>query len=91
MMMGIEGRPESADGKSMQPLENYGVQVMSIGFLVDADNPMIWRGPMATQALEQLLEGGTPEGFPAGDHGLDPRRRVGEFVQSHPKTMPKTL
>jgi len=55
MMMGIEGRPESADGKSMQPLENYGVQVMSIGFLVDADNPMIWRGPMATQALEQLL------------------------------------
>ena len=55
MMMGIEGRPESADGKSMEPLENYGVQVMSIGFLVDADNPMIWRGPMATQALEQLL------------------------------------
>jgi ATP-binding protein involved in chromosome partitioning len=54
-MMGITGRPESADGKSMEPLENYGVQVMSIGFLVDADNPMIWRGPMATQALEQLL------------------------------------
>ena len=55
MMMGIEGRPESADGQSMEPMENYGVQVMSIGFLVDADNPMIWRGPMATQALEQLL------------------------------------
>ncbi len=55
MMMGIEGRPESADGQTMEPLENYGVQVMSIGFLVDADNPMIWRGPMATQALEQLL------------------------------------
>jgi ATP-binding protein involved in chromosome partitioning len=55
MMMGIEGRPESADGKAMEPLENYGVQVMSIGFLVDTDNPMIWRGPMATQALEQLL------------------------------------
>jgi len=55
MMMGIEGRPESSDGKTMEPLENYGVQVMSIGFLVDADNPMIWRGPMATQALEQLL------------------------------------
>jgi ATP-binding protein involved in chromosome partitioning len=54
-MMGIEGRPESTDGKSMEPLENFGVQVMSIGFLVDADNPMIWRGPMATQALEQLL------------------------------------
>ena len=55
MMMGIEGRPESADGKTMEPMENYGVQVMSIGFLVEADNPMIWRGPMATQALEQLL------------------------------------
>jgi ATP-binding protein involved in chromosome partitioning len=55
MMMGIEGRPESSDGKSMEPMENYGVQVMSIGFLVEADNPMIWRGPMATQALEQLL------------------------------------
>jgi len=55
MMMGIEGRPESEDGKTMEPLENYGVQVMSIGFLVEADNPMIWRGPMATQALEQLL------------------------------------
>ena len=55
MMMGIEGRPESADGQTMEPLENYGVQVMSIGFLIDADNPMIWRGPMATQALEQLL------------------------------------
>ena len=55
MMMGIEGRPESGDGKTMEPMENYGVQVMSIGFLVDADNPMIWRGPMATQALEQLL------------------------------------
>jgi ATP-binding protein involved in chromosome partitioning len=55
MMMGVEGRPESDDGKTMDPLENYGVQVMSIGFLVDADQAMIWRGPMATQALEQLL------------------------------------
>jgi ATP-binding protein involved in chromosome partitioning len=55
MMMGISGRPESADGQTMEPLENYGVQVMSIGFLVDASDPMIWRGPMATQALEQLL------------------------------------
>ncbi|HWH75268.1 MAG TPA: iron-sulfur cluster carrier protein ApbC [Methylibium sp.] len=55
MMLGIQARPDSADGKTMEPLENYGVQVMSIGFLVDADNPMIWRGPMATQALEQLL------------------------------------
>ena len=56
MMLGIEGRPESADGQTMEPLENYGVQVMSIGFLVEADNPMIWRGPMATQALEQMLK-----------------------------------
>jgi ATP-binding protein involved in chromosome partitioning len=55
MMMGIEGRPESDDGKTMDPLENYGVQVMSIGFLVNPDEAMIWRGPMATQALEQLL------------------------------------
>ena len=55
MMMGIGGRPESADGKTMEPMENYGVQVMSIGFLVNQDEAMIWRGPMATQALEQLL------------------------------------
>ncbi len=55
MMMGIEGRPESEDGKTMDPMENYGVQVMSIGFLVAKDEAMIWRGPMATQALEQLL------------------------------------
>jgi len=55
MMMGIEGRPESNDGQTMEPLENYGVQVMSIGFLVAQDEAMIWRGPMATQALEQLL------------------------------------
>ena len=55
MMMGIEGRPESVDGKTMEPLENHGVQVISIGFLVDPDEAMIWRGPMATQALDQLL------------------------------------
>jgi ATP-binding protein involved in chromosome partitioning len=55
MMMGISGRPASADGKTMEPMENYGVQVMSIGFLVEPDNPMVWRGPMVTQALEQLL------------------------------------
>jgi ATP-binding protein involved in chromosome partitioning len=55
MMMGIEGRPESADGKTMEPMERHGVQVMSIGFLVDPDQAMVWRGPMATQALEQLL------------------------------------
>ena len=55
MMMGIDGKPESTDGKIMQPLISHGVQVMSIGFLVDADQALIWRGPMATQALEQLL------------------------------------
>ncbi len=55
MMMGVDGRPQSMDGKTMEPLENYGVQVISIGFLVDSDQAMIWRGPMATQALEQLL------------------------------------
>lgn len=55
MMMGIEGRPESLDGKNMEPLQNHGIQVMSIGFLVAQDEAMIWRGPMATQALEQLL------------------------------------
>ncbi len=55
MMMGLEGRPDSTDGKTMEPLQNHGVQVMSIGFLVEADSPMVWRGPMATQALDQLL------------------------------------
>ncbi|OYT87087.1 MAG: Fe-S-binding ATPase [Burkholderiales bacterium PBB6] len=55
MMMGITGRPESLDGKTMEPLENYGVKVASIGFLINEDDAMIWRGPMATQALEQLL------------------------------------
>ncbi len=55
MMMGIEGRPDSHDGQTMEPMENHGVQVMSIGFLVEPDQAMIWRGPMATQALEQLL------------------------------------
>ena len=55
MMMGIDRRPDSLDGKTMEPLVNHGVQVMSIGFLVDPDQAMIWRGPMATQALEQLL------------------------------------
>jgi len=56
MMMGISGRPESLDGKSMEPLENYGVQVSSIGFMIDPAEPMVWRGPMVTQALVQLLE-----------------------------------
>ena len=55
-MLGIAGeRPVSKDGKSMEPLKAHGVQVMSIGFLVDVDQPMVWRGPMVTQALNQLL------------------------------------
>ncbi len=56
MMLGIAGRPESRDGKTLEPLEAYGLQAMSIGFLIDADTPMVWRGPMVTQALEQLLK-----------------------------------
>ncbi len=55
MMMGLSGRPESPDGKTITPMENHGVQVMSIGFMVEPDQAMIWRGPMATQALDQLL------------------------------------
>jgi len=55
-MLGVQGRPESLDGgKSMEPLVGHGIEVNSIGFLVEPDNAMIWRGPMATQALEQLL------------------------------------
>jgi ATP-binding protein involved in chromosome partitioning len=56
MMLGIAGRPESKDGKTLEPMEAYGVKAMSIGFLIDADTPMVWRGPMVTQALEQLLK-----------------------------------
>jgi ATP-binding protein involved in chromosome partitioning len=55
MMMGLSGRPEVVNNNSMKPMVNHGVQVMSIGFLVDADNAMIWRGPMVAQALDQLL------------------------------------
>ena len=54
-MMGLSGQPDSPDGKSLEPMENYGIQTMSIGFLVEEESPMIWRGPMVTQALEQLL------------------------------------
>ncbi len=55
MMLGIAGRPESKDGKSLEPMEGHGIQAISIGFLIDVDTPMVWRGPMVTQALEQLL------------------------------------
>ena len=57
LMLGLSGeRPTSEDGESMDPLVAHGLQVMSIGFLVDTDQPMIWRGPMVTSALNQLLQ-----------------------------------
>ena len=55
-MLGISARPQSKDGKSLEPLNSYHLQAMSIGFLIDEETPMIWRGPMVTQALEQLLK-----------------------------------
>jgi len=55
MMLGLSGRPDSPDGKSIEPMRAHGVEAMSIGFLVEQDTPMIWRGPMATSALTQLL------------------------------------
>ena len=54
-MLGVHGKPESKDGRSLEPMISYDVQAMSIGFLVDEETPMIWRGPMVTQALQQLL------------------------------------
>jgi ATP-binding protein involved in chromosome partitioning len=56
MMLGITGRPESRDGKTLEPMTGHGLQAISIGFLIDNDTPMVWRGPMVTQALEQLLK-----------------------------------
>jgi ATP-binding protein involved in chromosome partitioning len=54
-MLGISGRPRSPDGKTLEPMQNYGLRVMSIGFLVPEDTPMIWRGPMVMSALQQML------------------------------------
>jgi ATP-binding protein involved in chromosome partitioning len=54
-MLGISGKPESTDGKSIEPMEGHGLQAMSIGLLIDPETPMVWRGPMVTQALQQLL------------------------------------
>ena len=54
-MLGVHDKPDSKDGKSLEPLIGHGVQSMSIGYLIDEETPMIWRGPMVTQALEQLL------------------------------------
>ncbi len=54
-MMGLSGQPNSKDGKILEPMENYGVKCMSMGFLVPDDTPMIWRGPMVMSAIQQLL------------------------------------
>ena len=54
-MLGVHDKPESIDGKSLEPLVGHGIQSMSIGYLIEEETPMIWRGPMVTQALEQLL------------------------------------
>ncbi|HKY03073.1 MAG TPA: iron-sulfur cluster carrier protein ApbC [Burkholderiales bacterium] len=54
-MLGVSGRPESPDGKTIEPMRAHGLQASSIGFLIDTETPMVWRGPMVTSALEQLL------------------------------------
>ncbi|OUR70918.1 ATPase [Methylophaga sp. 41_12_T18] len=54
-MLGTAQRPESADGKRIEPIESFGIQCMSMGFLIEEEEPMIWRGPMVTQALQQML------------------------------------
>lgn len=66
-MLGLSGRPNSPDGKSIEPMRAYGVEAMSIGLLIDQETPTIWRGPMATSALMQLLE----QTMWGGDEGLD--------------------
>ena len=55
-MLGVSAKPESIDGRSLEPIVSYHIQSMSIGYLIDEETPMIWRGPMVTQALEQLLK-----------------------------------
>ena len=54
-MLGVTEKPESADGKMLKPIEKYGLKTMSIGYIVNEDTPMIWRGPMVSSALEQML------------------------------------
>ena len=58
-MLGAQGKPDALENKMLIPLENHGLKIMSIGFMVEEDTPMIWRGPMVTQALEQMLRGTT--------------------------------
>jgi len=55
IMLGLSGRPDTVDGKLLEPMIGHGIQAISIGVLIDADQPMVWRGPMVTQALQQLL------------------------------------
>ena len=66
-MLGLSGRPDSPDGKSIEPMRAHGIEAISIGLMVEQDTPMIWRGPMATSALTQLLE----QTLWGGDEGLD--------------------
>jgi len=66
-MLGLSGKPDSPDGKSILPMQRHGIEAMSIGLLVDQDTPMIWRGPMATSALTQLLN----DTLWGGDEALD--------------------
>ena len=54
-MMGVRGKPSTPDGKTLEPMHNYGVAIMSMGFLVDEETPMIWRGPMVMSAIQQML------------------------------------
>jgi ATP-binding protein involved in chromosome partitioning len=54
-LLGLHGRPQTVDGKVLKPMEKYGLKVMSMGFLVDEETPMIWRGPMVMSALTQML------------------------------------
>ena len=54
-MMGLTGKPDSKDGKKLLPKEKYGIKTMSIGYLVNEDTPMIWRGPMVQSALTQMM------------------------------------
>ncbi len=68
LMLGLSGKPESPDGKTINPPVNHGIQMMSIGLLIDESAPAIWRGPMATQALEQLLR---LSNWGQPDHPLD--------------------
>ena len=85
MMMGISAKPESSDGKTMDPLRNHGIEVMSIGFLIAADNPMVWRGPMATQALETLAGArGMPRQHAPATKGWAPPAAAVETTDTSP-------